>query len=84
MRNRVEPLGAVPIRWVGSSREDVRSLPRPVRRDIGQSAVCGAERRNGPSLRKGDLETGKAVLRDNVNATVGFQNLEKCIFRQKA
>jgi DNA-binding phage protein len=26
----------------------------------------------------GDLETGKAVLRDYVNATVGFQKLEKC------
>jgi hypothetical protein len=25
----------------------------------------------------GDLETGKAVLRDYVNATVGFQNLER-------
>jgi hypothetical protein len=25
----------------------------------------------------GDLETGKSVLRDYVNATVGFQNLEK-------
>jgi DNA-binding phage protein len=25
----------------------------------------------------GDLATGKAVLRDYVNATVGFQNLEK-------
>ena len=25
----------------------------------------------------GDLKTGKAVLRDYVNATVGFQNLEK-------
>jgi DNA-binding phage protein len=25
----------------------------------------------------GDLETGKAVLRDYVNATVGFQNLGK-------
>lgn len=25
----------------------------------------------------GDLETGKAVLRDYVNATVGFQDLEK-------
>ena len=28
-------------------------------------------------LINGDLETGKAVLRDYVNATVGFQNLEK-------
>ena len=25
----------------------------------------------------GDLETGKGVLRDYVNATLGFQNLEK-------
>ena len=25
----------------------------------------------------GDLQTGKSVLRDYVNATVGFQNLEK-------
>jgi hypothetical protein len=25
----------------------------------------------------GDLETGKSVLRDYVNVTVGFQNLEK-------
>src|SRR5450432_1161340 len=29
------------------------------------------------SVINGDLETGKAVLRDYVNATVGFQNLEK-------
>lgn len=28
-------------------------------------------------LLTGDVETGKAVLRDYVNATVGFQNLEK-------
>jgi hypothetical protein len=26
----------------------------------------------------GDLATGKAVLRDYVNATLGFQSLEKC------
>lgn len=29
------------------------------------------------SLVNGDLPTGKAVLRDYVNATIGFQNLEK-------
>ena len=29
------------------------------------------------SYLNGDLETGKAVLRDYVNATVGFQALEK-------
>ena len=29
------------------------------------------------SILNGDLDAGKAVLRDYVNATVGFQNLEK-------
>ena len=29
------------------------------------------------SILNGDLEAGKAVLRDYVNATVGFQDLEK-------
>jgi putative addiction module killer protein len=29
------------------------------------------------SIINGDLETGKAVLRDYVNATIGFQDLEK-------
>jgi len=29
------------------------------------------------SILHGDLETGKSVLRDYVNATVGFQDLEK-------
>lgn len=29
------------------------------------------------SILHGDLQTGKAVLRDYVNATVGFQGLEK-------
>ncbi len=26
-----------PVRWVGSSRRDLRSFPAPVRRDIGQA-----------------------------------------------
>jgi len=29
------------------------------------------------SILRGELDTGKAVLRDYVNATLGFQNLEK-------
>ena len=29
------------------------------------------------SILNGDLETGKIVLRDYVNATIGFQDLEK-------
>ena len=33
-----------PLRWVGSSRRDVKSFPRPVRSEIGQAlyaAQCG-------------------------------------------
>jgi DNA-binding phage protein len=30
------------------------------------------------SIINGDLSTGKAVLRDYVNATVGFHELERC------
>jgi len=35
-----------PVRWVGSSRRDVRAFPPPVRRDVGQAlfaAQCGEE-----------------------------------------
>jgi len=35
-----------PVRWVGSSRKDLRAFPPPVRRDVGQAlfaAQCGEE-----------------------------------------
>ena len=35
-----------PVRWVGSSRKDLRAFPPPVRRDVGQAlfaAQCGDE-----------------------------------------
>jgi phage-related protein len=35
-----------PVRWVGSSRRDLRAFPGPVRRDVGQAlfaAQCGEE-----------------------------------------
>lgn len=35
--------GLKPVRWLGSSRRDLRSFPAPVRRDIGQ-ALYGAQR----------------------------------------
>ncbi len=37
---------------------------------------CGLLREGVEAIINGDLETGKAVLRDYVNATVGFQALE--------
>jgi hypothetical protein len=41
--------------------------------DFRQALLCEAVE----CIIYGDLTTGKAVLRDYVNATVGFQNLEK-------
>ncbi len=38
---------------------------------------CGLLREAVETIINGDLETGKAVLRDYVNATVGFQALER-------
>jgi len=35
-----------PVRWVGSSRRDLKMFPRPVQRDVGQAlyaAQCGEE-----------------------------------------
>jgi phage-related protein len=35
-----------PVRWVGSSRRDLKTFPRPVQRHIGQAlyaAQCGEE-----------------------------------------
>jgi DNA-binding phage protein len=41
--------------------------------DFRQALLCEAVE----CVINGDLATGKAVLRDYVNATIGFQNLEK-------
>ncbi|HSP69429.1 MAG TPA: hypothetical protein VLN48_17005 [Bryobacteraceae bacterium] len=59
----------------------------PLTHDFKETIRARAQR--SPAFRKallleavecilnGDLETGKAVLRDYVNATVGFQDLER-------
>ncbi len=41
--------------------------------DFRQALLCEAVE----CILNGDLETGKSVLRDYVNATLGFQDLEK-------
>lgn len=51
-----------PIRWVGSSRRDLKSFPRPVRREIGQAlyaAQCGEEYPSAKALKGFG---GRAVL----------------------
>jgi phage-related protein len=51
-----------PVRWVGSSRSDLKAFPRPVQRHIGQAlfaAQCGEEY---PSVKALKGFGGRAVL----------------------
>ena len=51
-----------PVRWIGSSRKDLKAFPRPVQRDVGQAlyaAQCGEEYPSGKALQGFG---GRAVL----------------------
>jgi phage-related protein len=51
-----------PVRWVGSSRKDVRAFPPPVRRNVGQAlyaAQCGEEY---PTVKALKGFTGRSIL----------------------
>lgn len=51
-----------PVRWVGSSRRDLKTFPRPVQRDVGQAlyaAQCGEEY---PTVKALKGFGGRAVL----------------------
>ncbi|MGA2772832.1 MAG: type II toxin-antitoxin system RelE/ParE family toxin [Bryobacteraceae bacterium] len=51
-----------PVRWVGSSRKDLKAFPKPVQRDVGQAlyaAQCGEEY---PSVRALRGFGGRTVL----------------------
>jgi len=53
---------AKPVRWVGSSRRDLKTFPRPVQRHVGQAlyaAQCGDEY---PSVKALKGLGGRAVL----------------------
>jgi phage-related protein len=40
-----------PVRWVGSSRKDVRSFPRPVRVEIGAALYAAQRGQTDPSVK---------------------------------
>jgi phage-related protein len=40
-----------PVRWIGSSRKDVRSFPRPVRLEIGQAIFAAQSGETDPSAK---------------------------------
>jgi phage-related protein len=62
MYNRILNCELKPVRWVGSSRRDLKTFPRSVQREVGQAlyaAQCGEEY---PSVKALKGFGGRAVL----------------------
>jgi len=51
-----------PVRWVGSSRRDLRAFPAPVRRDIGQALYAAQWGEEYPSVKGLQGFGGRSVL----------------------
>jgi phage-related protein len=51
-----------PVKWVGSSRRDLRAFPAPVRRDIGQALYAAQWGEEYPSVKAMQGFGGRSVL----------------------
>ena len=51
-----------PVRWVGSSRKDLKAFPRPVQRTIGQALYAAQCGEHYPSVKALKGFGGRAVL----------------------
>jgi len=51
-----------PVRWVGSSRRDLKTFPRPVQRDVGQALYAAQCSEEYPSVKALKGFGGRAVL----------------------
>lgn len=51
-----------PVRWVGSSRSDLRAFPAPVRRDIEQALYAAQWGEEYPSVKSLQGFGGRSVL----------------------
>ena len=51
-----------PVRWVGSSRRDLRGFPAPVRRDIGQALYAAQWGEEYPCVKALQGFGGRSVL----------------------
>jgi phage-related protein len=51
-----------PVRWIGSSRKDVRSFPRPVRLEIGQAVFAAQNGETDPCAKPLTGFTGRSVM----------------------
>jgi hypothetical protein len=54
--------GLKPVRWIGSSRKDLKTFPRPVQRDVGQALYAAQRGEEYPSVRALQGFGGRAVL----------------------
>jgi len=43
--------GVKPVHWIGSSRRDLRAMPDPVRRDIGQALYTAQQGETDPAAK---------------------------------
>ena len=55
-------VGVKPVRWVGSSRKDLRAFPKDVRRDIGQALYAAQHGEQYPSIKVLQGFGGRSVL----------------------
>ena len=55
-------VGVKPVRWVGSSRKDLRAFPKDVRRDIGQALYAAQHGEQYPSVKALQGFGGRSVL----------------------
>ena len=51
-----------PVRWIGSSRKDLKTFPRPVQRDVGQALYAAQRGEEYPSVKALKGFGGRAVL----------------------
>jgi phage-related protein len=51
-----------PVRWVGSSKKDLKAFPRPVQRDIGQALYAAQRGTEYPSVKAMMGFGGRTVL----------------------
>ncbi len=56
------PTGAKPVRRVASSRRDLKTFPKPVRRHIGQALYAAQRGEEYPSVKALQAFAGRSVL----------------------
>lgn len=59
---KAEPKYVKPVRWIASSRRDLKTFPRRVQRDIGQALYAAQQGEEYPSVKAMKGFGGRSVL----------------------